>query len=127
MSGTYLIKFFAVFFFFEFLPVPINLDVLLMRGDDLVLDLVGSLLLVLLLKGSACSFPLVGFCLNLADGAVGCSNQLFKCTYIAVRIIELVLNSRRRFMDLPLASSILASPFLGISTLSWTSFLSPGI
>ena len=127
MSSTYLIKFFAVFFFFEFLPVPVNLDVLLMRGDDFVLDLVGSLLLVLLLEGAARGLPLVSFCLNLTDRTVSRSDQLLERAYTPTSMTELVLQGRRRIVDLPLASSILMSPFLGISTLSWTSFLSPGI
>ena len=118
MSSTYLIKFFAVFFFFEFLPVPINLDVLLMRGDDFVLDLVGSLLLVLLLEGAARGLPLVSFCLNLTDRTVSRSDQLLERAYTPTSMTELVLQGRRRIVDLPLASSILMSPFLGISTLS---------
>ena len=127
VSGTYLIKFFAVFFFFEFLPVPVNLDVLFMRWDDFVLNFVGSLLLVLLLKSAALCLPLVGFCLDLVDGAVSRSDQLLKRAYTAISRDELVLADRKRCVDLPLASSILASPFLGTSTLSWASFLSPGI
>ena len=82
------------------------------------MDLVGSLLLVLLLKGAALGLPLVGFCLDLVDGAVSRSDQLLKRAFTAISRDELVLLDRKRCVNLPLASSILASPFLGISTLS---------
>ena len=91
MSRTYLIKFLAVFLLLEFLPVPIDLDVLLMGGDDFVLDLVGSLLLVLLLEGAASSLPLVGFRLDLVDCAVGRSDQLLERAYTVTSLGEWVL------------------------------------
>ena len=69
-TGTYLIKFLAVFFLFEFLPVPVNLYIFLMRGDNFILDLVASLLLVLFLKGTSSGFPLISFCLDLVDCGV---------------------------------------------------------
>lgn len=125
--STYLIKFLAIFFFFKFLPVPVNLDILFMRWDDFVLNFVGSLLLVLLLEGAASGLPLIGFCFDLIDRAVSRSDQLFECAYTQTSMRELVVQIRGRIKDLPLASSILISPFLGTSTLSETSFLSPNI
>ena len=94
MDDTYLIKFFAVFFLLEFLPVPIDLDVLLMGGDDFVLDLVGSLLLVLLLEGTAGGLPLVGFRLDLVDRAVCRSDQLLKRAYTVTSLGEFMLRGR---------------------------------
>ena len=89
-----------------------------MRRDYFILDLVGPLLLVLLLEGAASGLPLVGFRLDLVDRAVSRSDQLLERAYTPTSLGELVLQGGRGIVDLPLASSIFMSPFLGISTLS---------
>lgn len=43
-------QFFAIFFLFKLLPIPINFHILLVTLDDLVLNLVGALFLSLFLK-----------------------------------------------------------------------------
>ena len=77
------------------MPVPIDLNVLLVGGDDFVLDLVGSLLLVLLLEGAASGLPLVSFRLDLVDRAVSRSDQLLERAYTVTSLGELVLQGRR--------------------------------
>ena len=37
-----LVQLFAIFFFLKFLPVPIDFNILLVGGNDLILNLVGS-------------------------------------------------------------------------------------
>ena len=73
---SYLIEFFAVLLFFKLLPVPINLDVLLVRGYDFMLNLVCSLFFVLLLKSAACCLPLIGLSLDHMNRLVSLLGQL---------------------------------------------------
>lgn len=49
LSLNFLIELLAVFLLFEFLPVPIDFDILLMRRDNFILNLIGSFLLGLIL------------------------------------------------------------------------------
>ena len=37
-----LVQLFAIFFLLKFLPVPVDFDILLVGGNDLILNLVGS-------------------------------------------------------------------------------------
>ena len=83
---SYLIKFFAVLFFLKLLPVPINLDILLVRGNDFMLDLVCSFFFVLLLKSAASCFPLIGLSFDHMDRLVSLFGQLDE---LACRIDEL--------------------------------------
>ena len=64
---TYLGKLFAIFLLFQLLPVPVNLNVLLVRLNDFILDFVGSLLLVLLLSGAAVFVPLLSLDFDTDD------------------------------------------------------------
>ena len=78
---TYLIELLAVFLLLEFLPVPIDFDILLMGGDNFILDFVCSLLLGLILKSSAVSFSLIGLSFDRVDRALGLSEKLLEITY----------------------------------------------
>ena len=75
---TYLSELLAVLLFFELLPVPVDLDVLLVRLDDLVLDLVGPLLLGLLLNGAALLVQRLSLGLDADDSLFGLPADLLK-------------------------------------------------
>ena len=81
VSFTYLIEFFTVLLLFELLPVPIDFDILLMGGNNFVLDLVCSLLLGLFLRGSAVSLSEIGVGFDLVYCALSLSDELLKITY----------------------------------------------
>ena len=81
MINTYLSEFFAIFLFFKLLPVPIDLNILLMRLNDLILNLVGTLLLVLLLKSTTVFVQLFGVVLDLRDLKLGPVTSLDEGTY----------------------------------------------
>lgn len=76
LKSKYLRQLLAVFFLFEFLPVPVNFDVLFVRGNDFVLNFVCPLLALLLLVVSAVIFSLINFGFNLSNGLVGVSAHL---------------------------------------------------
>ena len=75
---TYLRQLLAVLLLFELLPVPVDLDVLLVRLDDLVLDLVCPLLLGLLLDGAALFVQRLSLGLNADDSLFGLPADLLK-------------------------------------------------
>ena len=75
---TYLSELLAVLLFFELLPVPVDLDVLLVRLDDLVLDLVRPLLLGLLLNGAALLVQRLSLGLDADDSLFGLPADLLK-------------------------------------------------
>lgn len=77
-----LVQLFAVFLLFEFLPVPVDLDRLLVRGDHFVLDLVAALCFLGLLLLTAFVLGLVGFGFDAADRQVGRATDLLQlaCT-----------------------------------------------
>ena len=52
-----------------------------MGGDNFILDFVCSLLLGLILKGSAVSFPLIGLSFDRVDRALGLPEELLESTY----------------------------------------------
>jgi len=66
-KGTYSGQVLAVFLLFKLLPVPVDLDVLFVTGDDFVLDLVGTLLAVLVLDVATIVFRFFGVLLNFGD------------------------------------------------------------
>ena len=75
---TYLCKLLAVFFFFQLLPVPVDLDVFLVRLNDLVLDLVRSLLLVTLLGRASVLIGQFSVDLDLHNLLFGASADLLQ-------------------------------------------------
>lgn len=77
-----LVQLFAVFLFFQFLPVPVDFDGLLVGSDDLVLDLVAALSLLGLLLLTAFVFRLVRFGFDAGDRQVGRAADLLQlaCT-----------------------------------------------
>ena len=77
---TYLRKFLTVFFLFELLPVPVDLDVLLVRLDHFVLDLVGSLFLRLLFNRAALLVQRLSLSLDANDCLFGLPADLLKHT-----------------------------------------------
>ena len=81
LINTYLSEFFAIFLFFKLLPVPIDLNILLMGLNDLILNLVGTLLLVLLLKSTTVFVQLFGVVLDLRDLKLGPVTSLDEGTY----------------------------------------------
>lgn len=62
-----LVEFFAVFLFLKFLPVPVDLDVLLVGGDHFVLDLVCAVTSCFLLVDATLVLGLVRIRLYLGD------------------------------------------------------------
>ena len=62
------------------MPVPIDLNVLLVRCDDLVLNFIGSFLLLLLLLVTAFVFGIVSVCFDASDCQVCLSADLLKVT-----------------------------------------------
>ena len=98
LRDTYLIEFLTVFLLFEFLPVPIDFDILLMRRDNFILDLVGSFFLAFILKSSAVSFSLIGFCFDRIDRTLSLSGKLLKITYTMItNVCETVLQGSGRW------------------------------
>ena len=110
--STYIGELLAILFLFKLLPVPIDFDILLMRLNDFVLDLGGPLAATLLLDATAVILNLFRLCLDLEDLLHGSSAGLLEHTY---HTVQLLVNW---FDCLPLASSILRSPQLGIYFLS---------
>jgi len=86
LGFNFLIELLAVFLLFKFLPVPIDFDILLMGGNDFVLDFVCSFLLGLILQSSAGSFSLIGLSFNRVDRALSLSKELLEITS---RLIDL--------------------------------------
>lgn len=70
-------EFLAVFFLFEFLPVPVDFDVFLVGGDDLILNLVSAFLALLLFFIAAEILSLVDVGLNTSDRLVSLPTHLF--------------------------------------------------
>jgi len=62
-----LVEFFAVFLFLKFLPVPVDLDVLLVGGDHFILDLVCAVTSCFLLVDATLVLVLVRVRLYLGD------------------------------------------------------------
>ena len=75
---TYLCELFAVFFFFQLLPVPVDFDVFLVRLDDFVLDFVRSLLFVTLLGRAALLIGFFGVDLDLHNLLFSASADLLQ-------------------------------------------------
>ena len=61
------VKLFAIFLFFELLPRPVNLNVLLVRGNDLILNLFRTISLQLLLTDAPLVFETVGVRADFRD------------------------------------------------------------
>ena len=64
------------------MPVPVDFHVLLVGTDDLVLDLVGSFLFVLLLECAASCLSLIGLSLDLVYSLVSFLGQLDELAWI---------------------------------------------
>ena len=77
---TYLCELLAVLLLFQLLPVPINLDVLLVRCDNFVLNFVASLLLLLLLKHAAVVLSGIGVRFDTSNGLISVTAHLLKVT-----------------------------------------------
>ena len=77
---TYIGKFFAIFLFFELLPVPINLDVLLVRCDDFVLNFICSFFFLFFLLVAPFVFGVISVCFDLSDCQICLSADLFEIT-----------------------------------------------
>jgi len=86
LGFNFLIELLAVFLLFKFLPVPIDFDILLMGGDNFILDFVCSFFLGLILQSSAGSFSLIGLSFNRVDRALSLSKELLEITS---RLIDL--------------------------------------
>jgi hypothetical protein len=77
-AATYSGQVLAVFLLFELLPVPVNLDVLFVTGDDFVLDLVGTLLAALVLNVATIVFCFFCVLLNFGDHFRGVVSRLLQ-------------------------------------------------
>jgi len=73
-------KLLAVFFLFKLLPSPINFDILLMRSNDLCLDLVSSFLSLLFLLNTSGIFSCIGVRSDFSDNLGRFSSDLLKET-----------------------------------------------
>ena len=62
------------------MPVPVDFDILLMRLDDLVLDLVGSVLLGFFFGSPSDLISLLSFDLNLVDRLLSGLSHLMELT-----------------------------------------------
>lgn len=82
----------TVLLLFEFLPVPVNLNVFLVRGDHLVLNFVGPVLFVFIFFLPAFVFSVVDVVLDPSDGFVRLEPHLDETTF-SIRVEQ----------DLPLA------------------------
>ena len=88
---TYFGQLLTVLFFFELLPGPIDFNVLLVGGDDLGLDLVGSLFTLLVLLNTSLVFSCIRVGPNLGDD-LGCfSPDLLQETYQIMKILGIYL------------------------------------
>lgn len=79
-----LIKLLAVLFFFEFLPVPVDFDILFMWGDNFILDLIGTVSSLLFFLNTTFVFCFVGVCFDLCDCQVCLTAYLFKVAWIKI-------------------------------------------
>ena len=68
VTATYIGKLLAVFLLFKLLPVPVDFNVLFVRGDDFVLNLVGSFLLLLFFEVTTLVLGVVGVSFDSGDG-----------------------------------------------------------
>lgn len=73
-----LIKLLAILLFFEFLPIPINFDIFLVGGNDLVLNLIGTLAFLLFFLDAAFVLNVIGVSLDRGDCLVGLTTDLFQ-------------------------------------------------
>lgn len=78
---TYLSQFFAIFLFFKFLPCPINLDILFVTGDNLRLDLIGSIFSQFFLSISSLFFWIICKSPNLSNNVGRFTSDLFQKSY----------------------------------------------
>lgn len=83
-GDTYVSELLAILFFFQLLPVPVDLNVFLMGLDDFVLDFVRTLLLVLLFEGATLTIYL--FCVNadLRNSLLSFLLNLLKGTFLKI-------------------------------------------
>ena len=77
-EGTYSGQVLAVFLLLELLPVPVNLHVLFVTGNDFVLDLVGTLLAVFVLDVATIVFRFFRVLLNFGDHFRGVVSRLLQ-------------------------------------------------
>ncbi len=78
-KSTYVSEFLAILLFLEFLPVPIDLNVLLMTCDNFSLNFVSALVPILLLFIAAILFLVVGVALDLSyrlERIITCLDQV---------------------------------------------------
>ena len=80
-SETYISELLAVFLLFKLLPVPVNLNILLMRLDNLILNFVGTLLLVFLFEGTALFVDFLRIDTNLYNLLLSVFSHLLQSTY----------------------------------------------
>ena len=68
VTATYIGKLLAVFLLFKLLPVPVDFNVLFVRGDDFVLNLVGSFLFLLFFEVATLVLGVVSVSFDSGDG-----------------------------------------------------------
>ena len=68
VTATYIGKLLAIFFLFKLLPVPVDFNVLFVRGDDFVLNLVGSFLFLLFFEVATLVLGVVSVSFDSGDG-----------------------------------------------------------
>jgi hypothetical protein len=68
VTATYIGKLLAIFLLFKLLPVPVDFNVLLVRGDDFVLNLVGSFLFLLFFEVATLVLGVVSVSFYSGDG-----------------------------------------------------------
>mgnify|MGYP000991432694 FL=1 len=73
-----LVQLLAVLLLLEFLPIPVDFDVLLVGSDNLVLDLVGTLALLFVFLNAALVFNVVSVGFDLSDCLVCDSANLLQ-------------------------------------------------
>jgi hypothetical protein len=76
-----LVELLAVFLLFEFLPVPVNFNVFLVGSDDFVLDLIGTLALLLFFLNTALVLNVIGVSFDRSDRLVCLAANLLQESY----------------------------------------------
>lgn len=91
---TYFSELLAVFLLFKLLPVPVDFDILLVRLDHFILDLVSSFLLGFFFVTSASAIKLLRIGLDFDDAFLSLAADLLKNAY-TIALVTFHRNSQQ--------------------------------
>jgi len=92
-----LVQLLAVLLLLEFLPIPVDFDVLLVGSDNLVLDLVGTLALLFVFLNAALVFNVVSVGFDLSDCLVCDSANLLQLAFGFINLLVTVVGDLNHF------------------------------